>query len=32
MNFSAEQNHVFSLAADLVSGNYSLEGGVTRRN
>ena len=31
MNFSAEQNHVFSLAADLVSGNYSLEGGVTKK-
>lgn len=29
-NFSAEQNRVFSLAADLVSGNYSLEGGLTK--
>ena len=31
-DFSAEQNRVFSLAADLVSGNYSLEGGLTKKD
>lgn len=30
LDFSAAQNQVFSLAEDLVSGNYSLEGGLTK--
>ena len=32
MTFSAEQNRVFSLATDLVSGSYSLEGGLTKKD
>lgn len=32
LNFTAEQNRVFSLATDLVSGNYSLEGGLTKND
>ena len=31
-DFSAEQQRVFSLAEDLVSGNYSLEGGLTKKD
>lgn len=32
LDFSAEQNRVFSLATDLISGNYSLEGGLTKKD
>lgn len=32
MTCSAEQNRVFSLATDLVSGSYSLEGGLTKKD
>ena len=31
-DFTAEQKRAFSLAADLVSGNYSLEGGLTKKD
>ena len=31
-NFSAEQQRVFSLAEDLVSGNFSLDGGLTKND
>ena len=31
-DFSTEQKRAFSLAADLVSGNYSLEGGLTKKD
>ena len=32
LDFSAAQNQVFSLAEDLVSGNYTLEGGLTKKD
>lgn len=32
LDFSAAQNQVFSLAEDLVSGNYTLEDGLTKKD